>query len=83
MSEEKIDLYEVVKKLTGPITPVGCSRTDEIRLENLKNLTNLIDSLLNDIHSVESCKHSYEGSVKAAGEHCSKFLDELGIPNER
>ena len=41
-----MEVYDVVKKLIGPIEPVGESHTDEKRFENLKALTELVDSLL-------------------------------------
>jgi len=74
MSESKIDVYAVVKKLLGPIDPVGAEHIDVTRLENLKQLTNLVDKLVRDIDGVACMKDRVEYSIKAAGEHASDFL---------
>lgn len=75
MSE--INYYEVVKKLIGPIQPVGESHTDNIRYENLQELTGLIDDLLGDISRVRHNKSRVEYSMKRAGEYCNQYLEEL------
>lgn len=76
-----IDVYEVVKKLTGEINPVGETNTDEKRFENLKVTCNLVAKLLNDISEVEyGYKNSQEFSVKRASDYAGKFLkDGCGI----
>lgn len=75
-----MDVYEVVTKLIGPVNPVGCSQSDAVRLENVKVLTALVDSLLTDIDGIAmSYKDSHEHSVKLIGQHCSGFLDQIGI----
>ena len=81
MSETQIDIYEVVKKLIGPINPVGATHIDEKRLENLKELTRLVDNLLSDIDKVLFLcgEDSTLYSVKAAGQHARKFFDKIGI----
>lgn len=75
-----MDLYEVLKKLTGPVRPVGETNEDDRRFENLKALTDLVGQLLTDIDQI-ACRNKSrpEYSLKRAGEHCSKFLDEIGI----
>ena len=75
-----IEIYDVVKKLIGKIRPVGETNTDNKRLENLKEMTELVDKLLIDIDKV-ACqyKDSHEYSVKQASEFAVKFLDKIGI----
>lgn len=77
---ESETVYEVVKKIVGPIEPVGCSNTDEKRLENLKLLTSVVGRLLNDIDSVAMCKNNYQHSMQVCGQWASDFQDEIGIP---
>ena len=78
MSKENIQIYDVVKKLAGPIGPVGESHTDEQRFENLECLCALVDKLVFDIgHVAETNKDSHMYSVKKAGEYADKFLNEL------
>lgn len=74
-----MDIYEVVVKLIGPITPVGDSGEDRVRLENLKTMTALVEDLLEDIDRVIPNKQRAEGSMRAAGMYASRFFDSLGI----
>ncbi len=71
--------YDIVKKLIGPVYPIGETHEDAKRLENLKELTLLVDKLIFDIDAVGMQKDSHEWSVKEAGKFADKFLDELGI----
>jgi hypothetical protein len=72
-----MELYDVVKKLTGFIQPIGETIVDTQRLENLKELTELVDQLLSDIHRVLPCKNRQEYSMKKAGEYAERFLKTL------
>ena len=73
-------LYTVVKKLIGNINPVGCTRTDDDRLENLKVMCELADKLLTDIDDMAyNNRHSHEHSVKVAVEYAKSFYDKIGI----
>ena len=75
-----MNLHEVVMKLAGPIDPIGETNADARRLENLKQLTELADRLVLDIDRIASSyKNNHQASMKAASEHCVKFLDDLGI----
>lgn len=78
-----MDIYDVVMKLIGPVEPIGETRTDEKRLENLKQLTSLTTRLVLLIDDVEMCgKNSPMASIKAASDHAEKFMDDLGIPKQ-
>jgi hypothetical protein len=74
-----MDIYEVVAKLVGPIMPVGDSNIDMQRLENLKEMTFLVDKLVSDIDAVIPNKDRIEWSMKQAGEFADRFLNDLGI----
>ena len=74
-----MDIHEIVKKLVGPIDPVGETHTDDNRFENLKVMTELVGELLTDIDRVIPNKERVEFSMKRAGEHADKFYDEIGI----
>lgn len=75
-----MELYDVVTKLVGPTRPVGETREDDLRFENLKTLTVLVDRLLTDIGDIEADNAKrVEFSMKRSGEFCTKFLDRLGI----
>jgi len=74
--------YDVVKKLIGEIAPQGETNIDQKRLENLKEMTELVDQLLTDISLVAAeNRDRQEASMKEAGEFATKFLHEYGIPN--
>jgi hypothetical protein len=70
-------IYEVVKKLTGPIDPQGETNTDEKRFENLKKTTELIEKLIDDLNFVARNHERYEFSIKRAGQHAKKFIENL------
>lgn len=74
-----MELIDVVRKLVGPIEPVGETHTDDKRFENLKVMTALVDQLLTDIDYVVAFKQSGAFSMKRAGEYASKFQDSVGI----
>lgn len=75
-----MELYDVVIKLIGPIYPVGETREDDRRFENLKTMTALVDKLISDIDIVANANKSrHEASMKRAGVFADKFLDALGI----
>ncbi len=66
--------YEVVRKLIGPIDPVGQTDRDTPRFENLKEMCSLVDKLLHDISAVSNVEHSHEHSVKKAGKYAADFI---------
>lgn len=74
-----IDIYEVVKKLVGEIEPIGETRTDEARFENLKVMTDLVDKLITDIDGMCVYEKNHQASMKKAAKYASDFLTRLGI----
>lgn len=75
-----MDVYEVAKKLLGPINPIGETNADIERFENLKTACELVNKLLTDIDEVATNnKGRQEFSMKRAGEFASKFFDDIGI----
>ena len=73
-----MNLHEVVLKLAGPIRPVGETREDERRLQNIAELTILIDKLLFDIADVASAADRPEHSMKLIGQHAEEFMAAIG-----
>ncbi len=75
-----IDIYSVVQKLVGSVTPVGDSSIDHKRFENLKTLTGLVDQLVRDIDAVSTGSTAHQHSIKKAAEFAGDFLTkQLGI----
>jgi hypothetical protein len=75
-----MDIYEIVKKLVGDIQPVGETRTDEKRFENLGITMDLADKLIEDIKMVAEDKNRAEFSMSRAGKSADSFLrGELGV----
>lgn len=69
-----MELYDIVMKLTGPVDPIGDSRVDAERQENLKVLLDLTDRLLTKIDEVATDnKDRVEWSMKQAGQLCDKW----------
>lgn len=72
-----MEIYDVVKKLIGPIEPVGETNQDDKRFKNLSQLTDLVDKLVFDINQVAGFSNSEEYSVKRAGNHAKQFIQEI------
>ncbi len=72
-----MDYYEVVKKLVGRIEPIGETNEDGRRLENLKEMTSLVDKLVYDIADIANQGHRQEFSMKRASDYAGDFLAEL------
>ena len=76
-----MEITDVVRKLVGPIDPIGETRTDEKRYENLLQLIKLTNELIAEIDRVGMCRTSYQASVKKAGDRAYKAMtDDFGIP---
>ena len=77
-NEEKLDITEFVKKIIGPIDPVGESNTDEKRYKNLNTLISLVWDLLYSINYV-ACnnKNRVESSMKQVGQKAESFLKNI------
>jgi len=72
--------FEIVKKLIGPINPVGDSSRDEERFENLKHMIELMDQIHSEIDDVAyRNRESKEYSVKRSVDYINVYLDKLGI----
>jgi hypothetical protein len=69
-----INLNKVVNKLVGPINPVGETNEDDVRFENLKQMTHLIDHLLFAIAIISKDKESELFSVRRAGLFADEFI---------
>jgi hypothetical protein len=67
-------VYEVVKKLLGPIDPIGDTNIDNERFVNLEATIDLVNSLLFDINRVATCATCDENSMKEAGLKAKLFF---------
>lgn len=72
-----MEIYDVVKKLVGPIDPLGDSSCDDKRLENLKVMIDLIEKLVGDVAYVSRSRDSHEYSVMLAGKTADKLISLL------
>jgi len=70
-------LIDVVRKLVGPIQPVGETRADEARLENLKEVGELIELLLCDLETAAMSAERSEASMMAIGRYAKMLLTEF------
>lgn len=71
-------LRDVILKLNGPISPIGCCQRDEESYNNLRRLCGVVDALLKEIHSVALIIGA-EGSVKRSRKHANMFLIDIGF----
>jgi len=72
-----MDLYDVVRKLTGPIIPIGETSVDDRRFANLDDVAGLAGELLADIIEVARHRDRQEHSISKAGKFAQKFLMEV------
>jgi len=68
---------DVIKKLIGSIKPYGDSNIDKERLENLKNMCQLVEDLVEEIKYVAKEKDRHERSIKEMGIYAYNFLSTL------
>jgi len=73
-----INLHAVVRKLAGPVRPVGDHGADEARFANLERIIGLVDHLIYDLREVANDAGSHEASVKRAGERARDFIAAIG-----
>lgn len=69
--------YEIIKKLIGPIEPVGETNEDKQRFVNLQKTIKLVDMLLSNIEEVSANKDAPEYSVFQSGKEADEFLNDL------
>lgn len=69
--------YDVLKKLLGPIDPVGDSSVDEKRYKNLEATIDVVNQLLFDINHVAGNADRQEHSMQKAGKKAQSFLKEV------
>lgn len=61
-----MEIYDVVKKLTGRIEPIADAAIDGDRYENLVEVCSLLYDLISDVKHVALQKDSAYGSVRTA-----------------
>jgi hypothetical protein len=67
--------HDVVNKLIGNIRPVGETNEDNKRLENLKEMCSLVESILYDIDDlIYRNKDAHEASIKRSVDYATKFM---------
>jgi hypothetical protein len=74
---DKIDLYELVTAIAGPIAPTGSHGVDMDRLKNLDAVLSLTEDLLDDITRVAANHTDHRDSVARLGTKARAFLDEI------
>ena len=74
---KNLDIREVVLGLVGPVNSTGCSRTDSKRIDNLRELIGLVDSLVTVIADCVEDQDSPEHSVREIGKKARHYLGNL------
>jgi len=72
-----MQLHQIVLTLVGPIRATGDHGVDKRRLDNLKELTVLIDRLLFEVYEISLDADRQEASMKAIGIHAKEFLEDI------
>lgn len=69
-----MEIVDIVRKLVGPVEPVGETYSDAKRLENIEAMTALLDELMDDIFHIAAFRQAPESSKKAIGKHAAGFI---------
>ncbi len=69
-----MELYEIVMTLNGPVQPTGEHNCDQGRLQNMNNLTELIDKLMLEVHIAAKSANRTAHSVKEIGASALEYL---------
>ncbi len=72
-----MELIDIVRKLIGPIQPIGESNTDAKRLENLSQYGELLDGLLCDLEETAIHADRAEASMRLIGQKAKTYLSEV------
>ena len=70
---KKIELYDIIKKLTGSLEPIGETNYDAKVLKNLEELETALIPIITDL--VETAKE--EEKVEASMQKCGKKAKEI------
>lgn len=70
-------IYEVIKKLIGPIDPIGESNSDEIRYENLNTALEVVNRLMSDICYLIPKRKRVEYSISRSGSKAFEYAKNL------
>jgi hypothetical protein len=74
-----MEIYDIVKKLIGPIEPIGETNSDEQRFKNLENMIDLTGKLLSDIIEVSQYEKCEQHSMSKAGKLARQFMIDFTI----
>lgn len=74
-----MELIDIVRKLVGPIQPVGETNADAKRLENIAEVAELVECLLCDIAQAAENADRPEASMRAIGQKAKMYLDEFCV----
>ena len=70
-------VYDVVRKLVGPIEPTGDHNVDQERLSNLIAMGDLIVELMQDIDKTTTSYHRQEASMSKIGREAKHILTDI------
>jgi len=72
-----MEIEDVVRKLVGDTYPIGETSHDEKCLENLKVLTGVIDTLLQDVADIRKLAHRREFSIGECWRRADSFIEHV------
>jgi len=70
-----MEVIDLVRKIIGPIQPIGDSSIDSERFSNLTEMVGLIEDLLSDLQAVAKYRQAPEHSVSKAGKYANDALE--------
>lgn len=72
-----MELIDIVRKLIGPVNPVGETHTDDCSFENLKVLVSLTEDLIDELTEISKNKDRQEFSMKRSGQYAFNYLKDI------
>ncbi len=68
---------DVIKKLIGPVRPIGETNADDERLKNLHEMMDVMQFMYWELRSIAANKDAGEYSISLAGKEAHNFLENL------
>lgn len=77
-----MEIEEILEKLFGKIQPVGETREDEKRFENIENYEKALTFIVKELQEASLSKDRVEGSMKEIGKKCFDILYDYNLAEE-
>ena len=74
---KKIELYDIIKKLTGSLEPIGETNYDAKVLKNLEELETALIPIITDLVETAKEEEKVEASMQKCGKKAKEILEKI------